>query len=45
VLAGFIEVFGLLFALATLMRLSAKNRLPNKQDVMRARQSVAAPVS
>ncbi len=32
VLAGFIEVFGLLFALATLMRLSAKGRLPNKRD-------------
>lgn len=31
VLAGFIEVFGLLFALATLMRLSAKNRLPDKR--------------
>jgi len=31
VLAGFIEVFGLLFALATLMRLSAKGRLPNKR--------------
>jgi putative membrane protein len=45
VLAGFVEVFGLLFALATLMRLSAKNRLPNKQDAMRARQSVVAPVS
>ncbi|HUG57548.1 MAG TPA: cytochrome c oxidase assembly protein [Candidimonas sp.] len=45
VLAGFVEVFGLLFALATLMRLSAKNRLPNKQDASRARQSVAAPVS
>jgi len=30
VLAGFIEVFGLLFALATLMRLSGKHRLPDK---------------
>jgi putative membrane protein len=45
VLAGFVEVFGLLFALATLMRLSARNRLPNKQDRRRSRQSVAAPVS
>lgn len=45
VLAGFVEVFGLLFALATLMRLSAKNRLPNKQDALRARHSVVAPVS
>jgi putative membrane protein len=45
VLAGFVEVFGLLFALATLMRLSAKNRLPNKQDIKRARESLAAPVS
>lgn len=43
VLAGFIEVFGLLFALATLMRLSAKNRLPNKQDKLRGRTSLAAP--
>ena len=31
VLAGFIEVFGLLFALATLMRLSVKHRLPDKR--------------
>ncbi|MGP1613975.1 MAG: cytochrome c oxidase assembly protein, partial [Pollutimonas bauzanensis] len=45
VLAGFVEVFGLLFALATLMRLSARNRLPNKQDALRARQSVAAAAS
>lgn len=45
VLAGFVEVFGLLFALATLMRLSAKNRLPNKQDIKRARESLAAPAS
>lgn len=45
VLAGFIEVFGLLFALATLMRLSAKNRLPNKQDKLRGRTSLAAPIS
>ncbi|UYO92868.1 cytochrome c oxidase assembly protein [Pollutimonas sp. M17] len=39
VLAGFVEVFGLLFALATLMRLSARNRLPNKQDIKRAKQA------
>src|SRR5690606_35647510 len=45
VLAGFVEVFGLLFALSTLMRLSARNRLPNKQDRRRRRQSVAAPAS
>jgi len=45
VLAGFIEVFGLLFALATMMRLSGKNRLPNKQDIEKARQAMAAPVS
>jgi len=32
VLAGFIEVFGLLFALATLMRLSGKHRLPDKRN-------------
>ncbi|MBB5215074.1 cytochrome c oxidase assembly protein [Parapusillimonas granuli] len=45
VLAGFVEVFGLLFALSTLMRLSARNRLPNKQDRRRSRHSMAAPVS
>lgn len=45
VLAGFVEVFGLLFALATLMRLSAKNRLPNKQDKLQGRASLVAPVS
>lgn len=45
VLAGFVEVFGLLFALATLMRLSAKNRLPNKQDIERRKQAVIAPIS
>lgn len=32
VLAGLVEVFGLMFALATFMRLSAKGRLPNKRD-------------
>jgi putative membrane protein len=31
VLAGFVEVFGLLFAVATLMRLSGKNRLPDRR--------------
>lgn len=30
ILAGFVEVFGLLFALGTLMRLSGKGRLPGK---------------
>lgn len=42
VLAAFVEVFGLLFALATLMRLSARNRLPNKQDKRRATRATAA---
>ncbi|HEY9279232.1 MAG TPA: cytochrome c oxidase assembly protein [Eoetvoesiella sp.] len=42
VLAGFIEMFGLLFALATMMRLSGKGRLPSKQDRARARQTAAA---
>ncbi|WP_209021155.1 cytochrome c oxidase assembly protein [Allopusillimonas ginsengisoli] len=45
VLAGFVEVFGLLFALATLMRLSGKNRLPNKQDRRRKSAPTVAPVS
>src|SRR5690606_29380875 len=45
VLAGFVDVFGLLCALATLMRLSAKNRLPNKQDRRRAQQPMVAPTS
>lgn len=45
VLAGFVEVFGLLFALATLMRLSGKNRLPNKQDRRRRPSPSIAPVS
>ena len=31
VLAGFIEVFGVLYALSTVMRLSARNRLPQKR--------------
>ena len=38
VLAGFIEVFGLLFALATLMRLSGKNRLPDKNRARPAKR-------
>src|SRR5690606_12421700 len=37
VLAGFIEVFGLLFALASLMRLSGKHRLPEKRRVPTAK--------
>ena len=40
VLAGFVEVFGLLFALATMMRLSGKGRLPEKR---RPGKRVAAP--
>lgn len=31
VLAGFVEVFGVLYALSTVMRLSARNRLPQKK--------------
>lgn len=31
VLAGFVEMFGLLYALSTLMRLSAKGRLPERK--------------
>jgi len=42
VLAGFIEVFGLLFALATLMRLSGRGRLPNKRDRLQAKGAPAA---
>jgi putative membrane protein len=45
VLAGLVEVAGLMFALATLLRLSGKNRLPNKQDRMRARQRGVLPAS
>ncbi len=45
VLAGFVEVFGLLFALATLMRLSGKNRLPNKQDRRRKTAPTVAPAA
>lgn len=32
VLAGFVEMFGLLYALSTLMRLSAKGRLPARRN-------------
>jgi putative membrane protein len=43
ILAGFVEVFGLLFALGTLMRLSAKKRLKTpRQRAMEARASGAA---
>ncbi len=42
VLAGFVEVFGLLIALATLMRLSAKNRLPNKRELLARQHSLTA---
>lgn len=45
VLAGFVEIFGLLFALATFMRLSARGRLPNKRDVSRSKQASTATVS
>lgn len=40
--AGMIEVTGLMFALATLMRLSGKNRLPNKRARALARQRAIA---
>lgn len=45
VLAGFVEVFGLLFALGTLMRLSGKRRLPEKSRAVPAalRASGATP--
>ena len=39
VLAGFIEVFGVLYALSTVMRLSARNRLPRRGE-----RAVAASV-
>ncbi|MYN14550.1 cytochrome c oxidase assembly protein [Pusillimonas sp. TS35] len=45
VLAGFVEVFGLLYALSTLMRLSAKNRLPAGRSPRGARGGVIAPIS
>lgn len=45
VLAGFVEIFGLLFALATFMRLSARGRLPNKRDALRAKQASSVVVS
>lgn len=40
--AGMIEVTGLMFALAALMRLSGKNRLPNKRARALARQRAIA---
>lgn len=42
--AGFIEVFGLLFALSTMMRLSGKNRLPprRRKSVGAERPTIAA---
>ena len=43
ILAGFVEVFGLLFALGTLMRLSAKKRLTTpRQRALPAKASGAA---
>src|SRR5690606_3368538 len=41
VLAGFVEVFGLLFALGTLMRLSARGRLRGRGDKRAARANPA----
>lgn len=40
--AAMVEVSGLMFALATLMRLSGKNRLPNKRERALARQRALA---
>lgn len=40
--AGMIEIFGLMFALATFMRLSARGRLPNKRALARAKQATTA---
>jgi putative membrane protein len=40
VLAGFVEVFGLLYALSTMMRLSAKNRLPDRHNKQASRQTI-----
>ncbi len=42
VLAGFIEVFGTLYALGTVMRLSSKGRLPEKRRKLRPRRPAAA---
>ncbi len=42
VLAGFIEVFGVLYALSTVMRLSSRNRLPQRN---RRRQGAGVPVA
>jgi putative membrane protein len=40
--AGFIEVFGLLFALSTMMRLSGKNRLPRRPGKSSTERQVVA---
>lgn len=45
VLAGLVEVFGLLFALSTLMRLSGKGRLPERQRRRPGDGAKVAPVS
>lgn len=45
VLAGFVEVFGLLYALSTLMRLSEKGRLPDRQRKRGGGGAKVAPVS
>ncbi|TAL78896.1 MAG: cytochrome c oxidase assembly protein [Burkholderiaceae bacterium] len=42
VLAGFVEVAGLLFALGALMNLSSKGRLPNKRERAQAESRAAA---
>src|SRR5690554_1496107 len=42
VLAGFVEMFGLLYALSTLMRLSAKGRLPSRKAGKQAKRAQPA---
>src|SRR5690606_6856681 len=44
VLAGFVEVFGVLYALSTVMRLSARNRLP-QQQAPRRKGATGMPVA
>src|SRR5690554_4340063 len=44
VLAGFVEVFGVLYALSTVMRLSARNRLP-QQQAPRRKEATGMPVA
>ncbi|MFA5487806.1 MAG: cytochrome c oxidase assembly protein [Candidimonas sp.] len=44
VLAGFVEVFGVLYALATMMRLSGKGRLPERRS-KRAKEAMARPAA